>query len=1111
LSELGLRFTAGPEAGRSVSLGRAVVIGRRDGDVVLDDELLSRSHVRFVPSLDGDVEVTDLDSTNGTWINGRRIDGSVRMGPRDVITIGSSTLELEGSEALADTAPAPDATPEPAAEPAPTRPELDGLAQLAAGAAIVRYRPGTAGEAVAPAMAEAVAKAIKRLAKLTAGSSTHAPQVCLVDPFPDPANPQNVVTRGTMVDAERGEIWMVVSAESPPEQPERALAMLYGSHPSNPPQALILLEGYGLHTAETPDTDELLRGAQLPPFEQADGDLRAAMALSFTRYLIQHSGEETFLRVLTSGGAGRLEAIAFESFGQGLAELEEGWRRKLMADVPPVKTGQFLAMSMRYLRPHRLREAEMFLFMLMGLAFTMIFPFAFKKLLDEAIPSGKMSEVAPILALLGGAFLISLLAGLRRSYLTAYVSSAVGRDVRTQMFSRMQHLDAGWFHNHDAGDVSARLFQDVDSLNDGLTHTLREGVVQALTLIVSAVILLKLNPLLGAIVLLGAPLVALVYKLMAKEAQRRSMVLQEQFGTLAGVATENYGANSVVRAFGLEGREDTRFGRASERLFKSELRLNLFGGIFSLSVELIVTVLRIAVLALGAYLIFQGHLTIGGLVAFTSLMGQALAPVTVLTGIGQQVQAATGSLVRINEVLEAVPEVSTAPGAQPLPRLERDIVFRDVGFGYGPDRRILENVSLRIEAGQRVAFVGPSGAGKSSAFNLIARNYDPQEGAVLFDGVDLREVTLDSVRAQIGVVLQETFLFNTSIRENIALGRPDASDAEIEAAAEAARLSDFVASLPEGYDFVVGERGGRLSGGQRQRVAIARALLRDPAVLLLDEATSALDPRTEQLISHTLEEVSQGRTTISITHRITSVVDYDRIFVIANGGLAEEGTHDELVALGGLYAELWAEQTGGEIPRRAPELDIDATLARLPLFEGLGGDELHEVAQLLRPMELVPGETLLEEGGQLAVVRRGSAMLMTRGLDGQLAPLVELGPGDSFGLSAVMGGGSGDVLRATGPVALLLLDAEALRTLADRFEQVADALGGDGRAAPAAGIRLGATAGLTATLAVPSFARDSGGEHRRPAGLSQIRSAVRPPMQVDADSRLANPVPRIPR
>jgi len=956
------------------------------------------------------------------------------------------------------------------------RPVLDELEARTNDAVTVRYRPGTAGAEAAPGVARDARRARRRLGGLGSEPWGVIPTICLVDPFPDPHDPTHIVTTGTIVDGARNEIWMVVTPESPPEPLERPLALLFGAGLPAASSIEPLLEGYGLFVAEAPDVDVQLRELDLPPFGTAEGELAAAMSLSFVRYLIDRGGRDEFLRMLASAQPGRLDTAAQQEYGAGTAALEEGWRQKLWAGAPDMKTGQFLRLTLRYLRPHRRREIEMFVYMLLGLAFTMAFPFVFRALLDTAIPSGEFSQVLQLLGVLLIAFVISLGAGLRQAYLTAVVSGSVVRQLRLEMFTKLQGLSQGWYTQHQQGDVLSRLFSDVGMLEHGLSETLRGGLIQVLTLIVSATVLVILNPFLAIIVLLGAPLIAFVYKAMAKGAQKRSIAVQEETGAVLNVASENYGAQAVVKAFGLQLREIGRFRQASDRLFDREVKLQLFGGLFGVSVNMIVTAMRLFILGLGAWLIFHDHLTIGGLVAFMGLMGETLSPVTVLTGIGQQIQASTGALVRINEVLDAEPEVVERPDVRELPPMSRDLCLRGVSFSYTSERLTIDDVNVEITAGQRVAFVGPTGAGKSSILQLLMRFYDPDEGAVLLDGVDLRDGTVASLRSQLGVVFQDTFLFNATVRENIALGNPIATDAEIEQAARSAELHDFVMTLPRGYETLVGERGGRLSGGQRQRLSIARALLRDPRILLLDEATSALDPRTERMISDTLERVGEGRTTVAVTHRLTSITTYDRIFVIVAGKVVEHGRHDELVALGGVYAQLWAEQTSGVMPAEAP-FDIGGALARTPLFEGLDPAALAEIAGRMRAQDLPPGGTIAEGAGRLAIIRRGRGTVLAPDFTGEPAAVAEIGPGDAFGLSALLGDERGYELRAIDPMALLVLDDEAIRGLAGTHPSVALAL--EGRrvqaAVPAGGTRLsrltmapGSRLSVVAPLPAPS-------------------------------------------
>ncbi|HEV7523320.1 MAG TPA: ABC transporter transmembrane domain-containing protein [Acidimicrobiia bacterium] len=1033
-------------------------LGRECDGVVLDDPKVSRRHVQL-RATDAGLVVSDLGSSNGTFVDGARIANATAAGAGATIRVGATEIVVVGPVTPeAPVAPVAPVAPERTLAPA-VRPALDELVASDVGVAILRYRARTSGEAAAGAVAASARRARKRLAGFGSEPWGVKPQICLVDPFPDPDRPGEVMTSGTIVDTERGEIWMVVTPEAPPEPTERALAIFFGAALPAAADLGVLLEGYGLFVAGTPDPDRQLRELTLPPLgsadADADGEVASAMALSFVRYLVERGGIDGFQRLLAESAPHRVDTTAQDLYGEAMASLEESWRQKLRAGPADVEIGQFIRLNLRYLRPHIRREAEMFVYMLFGLAFTMVFPFAVRRLFDHAIPSGKFSNVLTILIVLGVAFVVSLLADLRRAYLAAYVSGSVVRQLRTEMFDRLQELHAGWFNERQEGDIMSRLFSDVYLLEQGLSQTMREGFFQILSLVVASVVLLTLNPLLGLVVLAGAPVIAMVYRAMAKGAQKRSIAVQEQTGSLYNVASENYGAQSVVRAFALEAREKARFGRASQRLFDAERRMQLFGGLFGLSVNMVVTLLRLIVLGLGSWLILHGHLTLGGLVAFMGLMGEVLSPVTSLTSLGQQIQSATGALVRINEVLNAEPEIADGPDATIAPALQHEIRLDHVGFAYTPERPTLDDVSAVVAAGSRVAFVGPTGAGKSSVLQLLMRTYDPAAGAITFDGIDLRSVTVASWRGQLGVVFQDTFLFDTTIRENIEMARPGATAAEVEAAARAAELHEFITELPRGYDTLVGERGGRLSGGQRQRLAIARALLRDPLILLLDEATSALDPRTERLIANTLDRVGAGRTTIAVTHRLTSITDYDRIFVVVAGQLVEQGTHEELVRAGGTYSQLWSEQVGGHAATEAP-FDAPAALARLPIFAGLDPAGLEAVAGRLRADEIAAGARVAESSGRLLVLRRGRARLLVPGLDGQLAPAAELGPGDAFGLSALLGRQSGAFLEAIETVSALVLDDEAIAGIAATHPTVGAALDGSRvpSVAPAGGRRL---------------------------------------------------------
>jgi ATP-binding cassette subfamily B protein len=401
-----------------------------------------------------------------------------------------------------------------------------------------------------------------------------------------------------------------------------------------------------------------------------------------------------------------------------------------------------------------------------------------------------------------------------------------------------------------------------------------------------------------------------------------------------------------------------------------------------------------------------GDLSIGALVAFNGLFMNVSWGVTALGETLLPLLAATGGMERIQEFLSEQPGVADADDAQPLPRLAREIAFHDVTFGYADEGACLRDISFTIPHGWSVAFVGQSGAGKSTVLSLLTRFYDPTGGAVTLDGVDLRRVQQASLRSQIGIVFQENVLFNTTIRENIRVGRSGATDEEVVAAASAAEIHEFIMDLPHGYDTPVGERGGRLSGGQRQRIGIARALLRDPTVLVLDEATSALDAATEASLTATLERVARGRTVVTVTHRLSSTVNADRIFVLDRGKLAEQGRHDELLQVDGLYRQLWEKQSGFAVSEDGSRAKVTPERLRaVPVLDDLGEEILAEVARLLVTENVPEHRTVIHEGDageKFYIVVRGKVVVTTEDTSGEARQLAVLHDGDHFGEIALL-------------------------------------------------------------------------------------------------------------
>lgn len=483
-------------------------------------------------------------------------------------------------------------------------------------------------------------------------------------------------------------------------------------------------------------------------------------------------------------------------------------------------------------------------------------------------------------------------------------------DLAADLFARIQRRSL-IFHTHNSvGDSLSRVVDDswsvhtvVDTLLFAPGHALITAtamilVMARLDLGLTLLSLAVVPFMVGASFPLGRPIRAAAHVKREIESRIQSHVQQ----TLSGMP--------VVQAFAQEDREHRRFRENTHEAIRAHRRSTLIGSIYDLSSGLITTLGTAAILWLGARHVLDGGLTVGSLLVFLSYLGSLQAQFLAFTGIYGALQGAGASVDRVMDVLQAQPEVTDKPGARPLPPVRGHIRLENVTFGYEPEHPVLHNVSLEALPGQTVAIVGPTGAGKSTLVGLIPRFFDPWEGRVTVDGHDLRDVQLKSLRDQVSLMLQEPFLFSLSVAENIAYGRPDATRAEIEAAARAANAHSYIEQLPEGYDTLLGEHGGTLSGGERQRLSIARALLKDAPVLILDEPTSALDAETEGLLLEALDRLMQGRTTFIIAHRLSTVRRADRIVGLQEGRVVEAGTHDELLGQGGLYARLHGLQTG---------------------------------------------------------------------------------------------------------------------------------------------------------------------------------------------------------
>ena len=508
------------------AIDRPTVVGR-DGDLVVDDDRSSRRHAVLEPVPDG-LRIDDLGSANGTFVNGVRLDRARTVGVGDVIAVGLSTLRIVSVGALAA----------PAGVVAAARPDLAALEERSSGGVHVRFRPGTAGEREASAVLAAAVEVRRRLAGFGNESWGVPVQVCLVDPFPDPEQPSQWISEGTVVDPVAGEVWMVVTDQAAPEPVGRALALVFGNPFPAHRELAAYLEGYGLLLGGADDPTPELRGRKLPPLASADGDLAGAMAVSLVRFLVQRGGDEALRRFFATARPGALDDAATAVWGASLAALDAEWRASLQGPGATVKAGAFIQLSASYLRPHLRRQIEVFVYLLASLAFSTALPFVTKRLLDTALPSGRWSEVATLLAVLAGAFVVSILAQVRQRYLSAFMSSAVVRSIRDKMFDRLQELSAGWYARHDQGDVLSRFFSDVTMLEMGLSTLLRDGVFQIVSLLVALVVCFTLDWRLAIVVSIGAPVIGIVYRRMSDGALTRSTAMQEESGNLMSVAAE---------------------------------------------------------------------------------------------------------------------------------------------------------------------------------------------------------------------------------------------------------------------------------------------------------------------------------------------------------------------------------------------------------------------------------------------------------------------------------------------------------------------------------------------------------------------------------------------
>jgi subfamily B ATP-binding cassette protein MsbA len=539
-----------------------------------------------------------------------------------------------------------------------------------------------------------------------------------------------------------------------------------------------------------------------------------------------------------------------------------------------------------------------------------------RQIVDEVIGQRDLTRLGLLIGLLVGIYGLQQVIDAGDMFIRHALGERFILDLRVRIYAWLQRLSLSFFDRTSTGELMSRVTNDVGALEDFVTHGSALSGVALLRLVGGAVILFVLDARLAALVMIPVPILAISLRYFNTRVRTVYRTVRDRLGDINAKLQDNLSGIHVIQAFAQEDRELERFSQESEHYYTARVEAIRYWSIFFPAMRFVASLGSVIVLGVGGTMVVRGELTLGTLVAFLAYLTSFYEPLNRLTEIDRVFQEAIAAGDRIFELLDQTADIEDAPGALQLPPVQGEVVFEDIHFRYGSGKatgesdppQVLHDVNFRMAPGEVVALVGPSGAGKTSIANLLCRFYDPIRGRLTIDGYDLRQVTLDSLRRQIAVVLQDTFLFNATVRENLLYGKPDACDEELAQAAAAAYAHDFIQSLPNGYDTEIGERGVRLSGGQKQRLALARAILADPRILILDEATSSVDAEAEYLIQQALDSVLEGRTALVIAHRLSTIRDADKIIALEDGRIVEVGDHRDLMERGGLYSQLYQRQ-----------------------------------------------------------------------------------------------------------------------------------------------------------------------------------------------------------
>ncbi len=557
----------------------------------------------------------------------------------------------------------------------------------------------------------------------------------------------------------------------------------------------------------------------------------------------------------------------------------------------------------------------------------LLLPLVQKRLIDEVLLPGRLGDLLPTVGLYAVLWLAAMAAQLAGGFLRTYAGERVAIRLRRRLFEHCERLAVAFARHEHSGRTMSLFSSDVPNVADLFSLTLVTGLGSIVTVVLAAVILFSLSPELALAAGLAPPAVGLAAIFITRPLRPAYRRVQEQVADVTERLHDALAGLREVVAFGQEGPQAARFDRSLQELLRLKLRVALMGSGLSAGQSVFSLAVTLLILGYGGYLVVEGRTTLGTLVAAQALFSLVFTPASQIVGLFSTAQRALASAERVYAFLDQKPRVvEVRDSVRPAGPARGEIRFERVSFEYGPGRPALQDISFSVRPGELVALVGPSGAGKTTLVSLVVRFYDPTSGRILLDGVDLRQFALDWLRRQVGVVFQDTFLFASTVRENIVFGLEGVAESDVIAAARAANAWEFIERLPEGLDTPVGPRGARLSEGERQRIAIARAVLRNPPILILDEPTSSLDPRADYLVRSALANLTRGRTTLVIAHRLETARRANRILVLDRGRLVEAGTHAELVGRRGLYYELYRLQFSLQADGRPHPVSMPARL-----------------------------------------------------------------------------------------------------------------------------------------------------------------------------------------